>query len=67
MDPQAAQGAINFVFCMLTDAASVEKNDIRLAGFLNKGIALAAQGTHDQFAIQNIHLAANGLDIKLAV
>ncbi len=61
---QPAQRAINLVLGMLTDAAGVEQNDIGLGGLMDQLIALPAQTSHDQLAVEHVHLAADGFDVE---
>ena len=60
----AAQSTVGFVFGLFADAARVEQNRIRVLGRIRDLVSLTAQAGHDHFAVQHIHLAANGFDVQ---
>jgi len=65
MPAQHSQGAVNFVFRVLTDATCVEQDYVGLLGVGGQLVALAAQYADDQLAVEHVHLAANGLKEEL--
>ncbi len=62
---EPTQGGIDLVFGMLANAARVKQDQIRVARFVGDRIAQSAQRADDQFAVQHVHLAADGLDVEL--
>ena len=59
-----AQGAIDLVLCVLTDAARVEQDRVRLADIRRELVTVFAQAGHHELAVELIHLAADGFDIQ---
>ena len=64
---QPPQLAVDFVLGMLADAARVEQHGVGFADVRRQFVALFAERPHDQFAVQHIHLAADGFDIELKI
>ena len=64
MNPDPTQGTVNFIFRMLTHTTSIKENHISISGLSCKLVPLFFQSTNNNFAIQNIHLAADGFDEK---
>ena len=63
LDPP--QSAVNLVLGVLANRAGVEKDRVRLIHVGRQVIPFLAEPRDDQFAVQNIHLAANGFNIQL--
>jgi hypothetical protein len=61
---EASEGAVDFVFGVFTDAAGIEDDCVGLFGVVGELVAVAAQGGDYQFAVQHIHLAADGFDVE---
>ena len=63
LDP--SQGAVDLVLGVLADRAGIVEDRIRLADVVGQLVALLAQLGHDELAVQQIHLAADRLDVQL--
>src|SRR5437773_7641519 len=50
---------------MFADAASIEENHVGIGDVGGERISLPAQTPHYQLAIEHIHLAADGFNVKL--
>ena len=59
--------AVDLVLGVLADAARVEQDRVGLMDVASQLVAIPAQRGHDQLAIEHVHLAADRLDIELAV
>ena len=64
---QTPQCAVDFVFCVFANAAGVEQNGICVFGVVCQQVAFATQCSDNQFAVQHIHLAANGFDVQSTI
>ncbi len=62
--PQPAERAVDLVLGVLANAAGVEKDDVGAFGLVRQLISLAAQTAHHQLAVEHVHLAADGFDVK---
>ena len=60
---EPAQGAVDFIFRMLADAARVEEDRIGLAQRMHQLVAGLHQIGGHQLAIEHVHLATDGLDV----
>ena len=63
--PQVAQGAVDLVFGVLPNAAGVEQDRVRLLDRVHQLIAVLPEAGHHHFAVQHIHLAADGFDVDI--
>ncbi len=63
--PQVAQGAVDLVFGVLPHAARVEQDRVRLVDRVHQLIAVLPEAGHHHFAVQHIHLAADGFDVDI--
>src|SRR5262245_9315891 len=61
---QTAEGAVNLVLGVLADAAGIEENDVGALDRLGQLVAVAAQTSHHELAIEHIHLAADGFEVE---
>lgn len=62
--PQSSQRAVDLVLGVLPHTAGVVENRVGVTQITGQFIALLLQTGHDHLAVQNIHLAADRLDIK---
>src|SRR5438132_14380376 len=62
---QPAQRAVNLFLGVLPHAAGVEQDDVGLRRLVDYLVALAAQASHDQLAVEHVHLAADRFDVQL--
>src|SRR5207245_946462 len=60
-----AERTVDLVFGVLPHTARVEKDDIGFSRLVNQLVTLAAQSSHDQLAVEDVHLAADGFDVQL--
>ncbi len=63
---QASQRTVDLVLGMLPDAARFEQDDIRVPQIWRESISSTPKTADDQFAVQNVHLTAHGLDVDLS-
>ncbi len=56
------QSAVDLVFRMLPHAASIEKDRIGLQHIISGGVTVLTQSGNKHLAVQQVHLAADGLD-----
>jgi len=61
---ESSECAVDFVFGVLANAAGIEDDGIGIFGVVGELVAVAAQRGDYQFAVQHVHLAADGFDIK---
>ena len=61
---QPAQGAVDFVFGMLADAAGVEQNRVGLGWRIDQFVTVFAERRDNELAIEHVHLAADGFDVE---
>lgn len=59
--------AVRLLFCQLPHAARVEQDRVRLLGVVGEFISLLPQCCDNEFAVQHVHLTADGFDIQFAV
>lgn len=64
---QSSQSAVDFVFRVLPNTAGVEEHCIGIFWTVCQPITFTTQSSDDQFAVQHIHLAANGFDVEQPV
>src|SRR5436309_15745366 len=50
---------------MLADATGVEEDKVGIADILGERVALPAQRPDDELAVEHVHLATDGFDVKL--
>ena len=61
--PYLAQRAVDLVLGVLPDAAGVEQDRIGLLRIVHQGVTVVPQAGDDHFAVQDVHLAADGFDV----
>ncbi len=59
------EGAVDFVFGVLADATGVVQDDVGFFVRINQLIPAATECPHDQFAVEDVHLATDGFDVEL--
>ena len=62
-----SQRAVNLFLGVLTYTACIVENAVGFLGRIDHGVAMAFQVGDDHLTVQNIHLAANGLDVNAFV
>jgi len=62
--PELAQSAVDLVLRMLPNAARIEQDGVSLADRVNQLVTVLPQAGYDHFAVQYVHLAADGLDVQ---
>ena len=60
---QPTQGGVNLILRVLADGAGVEQDQIGVGRRGRQFIAAPPQSAHDQFAVEDVHLAADGFDV----
>ena len=71
LDSELVVGSLRRQGYELTDSAAAadvilfNTCSVRLPGLVRQLIALAAQAAHHELAVEHVHLAADGLDVKL--
>ncbi len=63
--PELAQGAVDLVLGVLPHAAGIEQDRVGLLDGIDQLVAVLPEAGHDHFAVQHIHLAADGLDVEV--
>ena len=58
----AAELGVDLLFGVFTDAAGVEEDGVGFFGVFGEFVALLTEGGDDEFAVQDVHLAADGFD-----
>ena len=61
---QPAQGTVDLVLGVLPHAARIQQDGVGLRGAIDRLVTRPQQLGGDQFAVQHVHLAADGLDIE---
>jgi hypothetical protein len=61
---QPAEGAVDFVFRVLADAARVEEDCVGIVRIVRQLVPIFAQAGDDELAIEFVHLAADGFDVE---
>ena len=61
---EPAEGAVDFVFGVLADAARVEEDRVGVVRIVRELVALFAQAGDDELAVEHVHLAADGFDVE---
>ena len=59
---ETSECGVNLVLGVFSNTASIEQNCIGIARIVRQRVTLLPQCTHDQFAVQHIHLTADRLD-----
>ena len=63
LDP--AEGAVDLVLGVLADRAGVVEDRVGLVDVVGQLVPLVAELADDQLAVEQVHLAADGLDVEL--
>ena len=61
---ESPEGTVDFVFGVFANAAGIEDDGISIFGAVGELVAVAAQCGDYQFAVQHVHLAADGFDVE---
>src|SRR5205823_5105034 len=61
---EAAEGGIDLLLGVGPDGAGVEQDDVRGGRLVDEGVPLAVEAADDQLAVEHVHLAADGVDVK---
>ena len=61
---EPAQGTIDLVFGVLPHAARIQQDGVGLVGAIGRFVTRLQELGGHQFAVQNVHLAADRLDIE---
>src|SRR5262249_40858505 len=61
---EPAESAVDFLLGVLADAAGVEEDDVGLSRLVGQDVALPAQRTDDQLAVEDVHLTADSFDVE---
>ena len=64
---QSTERAVDFMFGMFPHTAGVEQHGVGIPGIVGQFISFFAQRRDNQFAVQHVHLAANGFDVNTTV
>ncbi len=61
---QASQRAVDFFLRVLADAAGVKQQHVRFPPPISQLVTASPQTGHHQLAVQHVHLAADGFEVK---